>query len=194
MTCFPLQFSRLARTSIRRSAAPVRSGPSLETATAPPRELRMDRQRRRRSSWSVMNAGDQACPETRPCLGPSPGGRKPTRTLAGKADGTDGLLGNVESQHRHAAQLNTYANPFAERLVGSIRRECLDHVIVFHEAGLRRILKDYFEYYNYASYYPPRYVVENSKPFCCDVGIVVCRLLRRTRSTNLAVASVSSAR
>jgi len=57
------------------------------------------------------------------------------------------LLGNVEFQHRHAAQLNTYANPFAERLVGSIRRECLDHVIVFHEAGLRRILKDYFEYY-----------------------------------------------
>src|ERR1700730_14338384 len=41
----------------------------------------------------------------------------------------------------------TVANPFAERLVGSVRRECVDHVIVFHEAGLRRILKDYFEYY-----------------------------------------------
>src|SRR5258708_36224751 len=36
---------------------------------------------------------------------------------------------------------------WAERLIGSIRRECLDHVIVFHQAGLRRILKDYFEYY-----------------------------------------------
>jgi hypothetical protein len=33
------------------------------------------------------------------------------------------------------------------RLIGSIRRECLDHVIVFHEAGLRRILRDYFAYY-----------------------------------------------
>jgi hypothetical protein len=32
-------------------------------------------------------------------------------------------------------------------LIGSIRRERLDHVIVFHEAGLRRILKDDFEYY-----------------------------------------------
>src|SRR5438270_6998696 len=147
MTCFPLQFSRLARTSIRRSAAPVRSGPPLETASAPPRERRKDRQRRRQSSLSVMNVGDQACPETRPCPHPSPGDKKPARTLAGKADGTDVLLGNVEFQHRHAAQLNTYANPFAERLVGSIRRECLDHVIVFHEAGLRRILKDYFEYY-----------------------------------------------
>ena len=41
----------------------------------------------------------------------------------------------------------TVAKSLAERLVGSIRRECLDHVIVFHEAGSRRILKDYFEYY-----------------------------------------------
>src|SRR5438105_3697392 len=147
MTCFPLQFSRLARTSIRRSVALVRSGPPLETAIAPLRGRRKDRQRRRQSSLSVMNAGDQACPETRPCPHPSPGDKKPARTLAGKADGTDVLLGNVEFQHRHAAQLNTYANSYAERLVGSIRRECLDHVIVFHEAGLRRILKDYFEYY-----------------------------------------------
>jgi transposase InsO family protein len=46
-----------------------------------------------------------------------------------------------------AAPRSPWQNPFAERLVGSIRRECLDHVIVFHEAGLRRILKDYFAYY-----------------------------------------------
>jgi hypothetical protein len=105
MTSFPLQFSRLALTPIPRSASPVRSSPPLETATVPPRELRMDRQRRRQSSLSAMNAGDQACPETTPCLRPSPGGRKPARTLAGKADGTDVLLGNVESQHRYAAQL-----------------------------------------------------------------------------------------
>ena len=87
-----------------------------------------------------------------------------------------------------------WQNAYAERLIGSIRRECLDHVIVLHERGLRRVLRSYFKYYNYASYCPPRYVVENSKPFCCDVGITVCRLPRRTRSTNLAVASVSNAR
>jgi len=147
MTCFPLQFSRLAPTSPRRSDAPVRSGPPLETATVPPREIRMDRQRRRQSSLSAMNAGDQACPETRPCLRPSPGGRKPARTLAGRADGTDVLLENVESQHRHAAHLDTHANPYIERLIGSIRRECLDHIIVLDETGLRRVLKEYFEYY-----------------------------------------------
>jgi len=94
-----------------------------------------------------MNVGDQACPETRPCPHPSPGDKKPARTLAGKADGTDVLLGNVEFQHRHAAQLNTYANAYLERLIGSIRRECLDHVIVLNETGLRRVLKSYFAYY-----------------------------------------------
>ena len=45
------------------------------------------------------------------------------------------------------APRSPWQNAFVERLIGSIRRECLDHVMVFHEAGLRRILKDYFEYY-----------------------------------------------
>src|SRR5215471_11106160 len=60
MTWFPLQFSRLPPTSLRRSVAPARSGPPRETATVLPREIRMDRQRQRQSSLSVMNAGDQA--------------------------------------------------------------------------------------------------------------------------------------
>jgi putative transposase len=33
------------------------------------------------------------------------------------------------------------------RLIGSIRRECLDHVLAFREAGLRQTLKQYFAYY-----------------------------------------------
>ena len=37
---------------------------------------------------------------------------------------------------------------YVERVIGSIRRECLDHVIVFHESSLRRILTSYFEYYH----------------------------------------------
>src|SRR6267142_2593002 len=40
-----------------------------------------------------------------------------------------------------------WQNPYCERLIGSIRRECLDHFIVFHERGLHRTLKSYFEYY-----------------------------------------------
>jgi hypothetical protein len=46
------------------------------------------------------------------------------------------------------APRSPWQNPFAERVIGSIRRECLDHVIVFGEAHLRRILTDYFAYYH----------------------------------------------
>ena len=40
-----------------------------------------------------------------------------------------------------------WQNPYVERLVGSIRRECLDHLVVFNERGLRRMLQSYFDYY-----------------------------------------------
>ncbi len=38
-------------------------------------------------------------------------------------------------------------SPYVERLIGSVRRECLDHMMVFSEASLRRILRSYFDYY-----------------------------------------------
>ena len=41
-----------------------------------------------------------------------------------------------------------WQNPYAERLIGSIRRECLDHVIVLGERYLRRLLTAYFNYYH----------------------------------------------
>jgi transposase InsO family protein len=41
-----------------------------------------------------------------------------------------------------------WQNGFAERLIGSIRHECLDHIIVLGEVHLRRILKSYARYYN----------------------------------------------
>ena len=42
----------------------------------------------------------------------------------------------------------TLAKRFAERLIGSIRRECLDHVVVFGERHLRHVLLSYMNYYN----------------------------------------------
>lgn len=45
------------------------------------------------------------------------------------------------------APRSPWQNPYAERFIGSLRRECLDHIIVFNEASLRRIVKTYFEYY-----------------------------------------------
>ena len=41
-----------------------------------------------------------------------------------------------------------WQNAFAERLIGSLRRECVEHVIVLGEAHLRRVLKSYASYYN----------------------------------------------
>jgi putative transposase len=43
-----------------------------------------------------------------------------------------------------------WQNPFAERLIGSIRRECLNHVLVLGEHHRRRILTRYFAYYHRA--------------------------------------------
>ena len=41
-----------------------------------------------------------------------------------------------------------WQNPYCERIIGSIRRECLDHMIVLNEVHLKRILTDYFSYYH----------------------------------------------
>jgi transposase InsO family protein len=46
------------------------------------------------------------------------------------------------------APRSPWQNGYAERLIGSIRRECLDHVIVFNEGHLRRLLTSYFQYYH----------------------------------------------
>jgi putative transposase len=40
--------------------------------------------------------------------------------------------------------------PYCERLIGSIRRECLDHMIIWKERYLRRILTNYLSYYHQA--------------------------------------------
>ena len=49
---------------------------------------------------------------------------------------------------RPTAPRSPWQNAYVERLIGSIRRECLDHMIVFGEAHLRRILGAYATYYN----------------------------------------------
>jgi putative transposase len=41
-----------------------------------------------------------------------------------------------------------WQNPFVERLIGSIRRECLDHMIILNAAHLQRVLTAYFRYYH----------------------------------------------
>ena len=47
-----------------------------------------------------------------------------------------------------SSPLSPWQNPYVERVIGSIRRECLDHVIVFNHRHLRRILRAYLAYYH----------------------------------------------
>jgi transposase InsO family protein len=51
-------------------------------------------------------------------------------------------------RNKPTASASPWQNGFAERLIGSIRRECLDHIIVLGEAHLRRILRPYACYHN----------------------------------------------
>ena len=68
----------------------------------------------------------------------------------------DRVFGSIVSQRLRAmgirdrpiAPHSPWQNGFVERLIGSIRRDCLDHVIVFGEAHLRRVLHAYARYYN----------------------------------------------
>jgi putative transposase len=46
------------------------------------------------------------------------------------------------------APRSPWQNPYAERLIGSIRGECLDHVIILSERHLRRVLSSYFQYHH----------------------------------------------
>src|SRR6202045_4945570 len=73
-------------------------------------------------------------------------------------------------RNKPTAPASPWQNGFAERRIGSIRRECLDHVIVLGEMHLRRVLKSYADYYNRASEHPSGYVIDE-KRFCwlgCD--------------------------
>ena len=56
-------------------------------------------------------------------------------------------LAGMNIQTVRTAPRSPWQNAYVERLIGSIRRECLDHVIVAHEAGLRRVLGRYVAYY-----------------------------------------------
>ena len=47
-----------------------------------------------------------------------------------------------------SSPFSPWQNPYAERLIGSIRRECLDHVVVLSERHLRRVLAAYIAYYH----------------------------------------------
>ena len=57
-------------------------------------------------------------------------------------------LDAMEIEDGTTAPRSPWQNPYIERLIGTVRRECLDHVIVLSERHLSRVLTDFVEYYN----------------------------------------------
>ena len=55
-------------------------------------------------------------------------------------------VADMKIQEVLSAPRSPWQRAYVERVIGSIRRECLDHVIVFNETGLRRMLSVYFSY------------------------------------------------
>lgn len=55
---------------------------------------------------------------------------------------------NMGIEEIRTSPRSPWQNPYAERVIGSIRRECLDHVIVLGEQHVRRIMASYVDYYN----------------------------------------------
>jgi len=61
--------------------------------------------------------------------------------------------GRLRSLGRHEVTIaprSPWQNPSVERLIGTLRRDCLDHIIILHENHLRRLLRDYLVYYHTA--------------------------------------------
>jgi putative transposase len=78
---------------------------------------------------------------------------EPPRYLLHDRDRIYGAAFRQRVQHRGIEEVliaprSPWQNPYVEQLIGSIRRECLDHVIVLHERHLRRLLTEYFRYYH----------------------------------------------
>ncbi len=59
-----------------------------------------------------------------------------------------GAIKSFEIDPKRTAFRSPWQNGTAERFVGSVRRELLDHVVVLNEDHLRRLLRDYVDYYN----------------------------------------------
>jgi putative transposase len=70
----------------------------------------------------------------------------------------DAVYGVVFSSRLHSlgipevktAPRSPWQNPYVERLIGTLRRECLDHVVVLNDTHLRHLLRDYLTYYHWS--------------------------------------------
>jgi transposase InsO family protein len=79
-----------------------------------------------------------------------PNEESPSYLLHDRDSAFAGIAATVAAMQIQAvvtAPRSPWQNAYVERFIGSIRRECLDHVIVLSAAGVRRVVKDYVAYY-----------------------------------------------
>ena len=84
-------------------------------------------------------------------------------------------LRSMGIRDRPTSPRSPWQNGYAERLIGSIPRECLDHVVVFGERHLRHVLLSYMNYYNEAR---THLSLEKDSPVSRNVeraGHILCR-------------------
>jgi transposase InsO family protein len=79
--------------------------------------------------------------------------RKPPRYLIRDRDGIYGLVFRDQVKALEIEEVVTaprcpWQSPYVERVIGTLRRECLDHVIVLGEGHLRRIVRNFLSYYH----------------------------------------------
>src|SRR5207247_3838503 len=60
----------------------------------------------------------------------------------------DMIFGKDRIRDRPISPRSPWQNPYVERLIGTLRRDCLDHILIYGERHLRRVLTSYSLYYN----------------------------------------------
>ena len=141
-------YTAVIRTDRAASLVPVNR--QCEMVIVLPQQRRTDRLATGWSKW--LERRSNAHPPRKRTHDPHPscGGTARARTLAGTAGGMDELSEKVASHSPSWVQLNAHAHPFVERLIGTIRREHLDHTLFWTAADLeekRRALQNYFDRY-----------------------------------------------
>jgi transposase InsO family protein len=104
------------------------------------------------------------------------GWRETPRYIIRDRDGAYGepfirRLAAMGIRDRPISARSPWQNGYAERVIGSIRRDCLDHVVVFGEEHLRHLLNSYQKYYNEVR---THLSLRKDSPVPCDVSRTGC--------------------